>query len=210
MEVVAIITLNTVLNCIVPITVAPSDSAIRAIRVVCGKDAHVGCTVMYKYNASDGCRYTIYDTNGKCICDYQVTATNNKATAGGGFIIDASMSYIEFSVNAALSRTVDLTVEDFLSDVGSLDALYTKLSDYSVDARCIQGVVNVYLDCKSYDTDDDSITSFTTDDTLKYNKATGVLSVNTATDVEHDNTLPVTSAAVYTTVGNIEILLGLI
>lgn len=33
------------------------------------------------------------------------------------------------------------------------------------------------------------------------------LDVNTATNVEQDNTLPITSAAVYTTVGNIEILL---
>lgn len=36
------------------------------------------------------------------------------------------------------------------------------------------------------------------------------LAVDTATDVEQDNTLPITSAAVYTTVGNIEILLGTI
>ena len=43
-------------------------------------------------------------------------------------------------------------------------------------------------------------------------KVTGgdTLEVDTATDVEQDNTLPITSAAVYTTVGNIEILLGTI
>lgn len=39
---------------------------------------------------------------------------------------------------------------------------------------------------------------------------TNTLEVDTATDVEQDNTLPITSAAVYTTVGNIEILLGTI
>lgn len=38
----------------------------------------------------------------------------------------------------------------------------------------------------------------------------GVLSVETATAVEADNTLPITSAAVNTTVGNIEILLATI
>lgn len=39
-------------------------------------------------------------------------------------------------------------------------------------------------------------------------KVTGTtLDVNTAGDVEQDNTLPITSAAVYSTVGNIEILL---
>lgn len=39
---------------------------------------------------------------------------------------------------------------------------------------------------------------------------TNTLEVDTTTDVEQDNTLPITSAAVYTTVGNIEILLGTI
>lgn len=47
--------------------------------------------------------------------------------------------------------------------------------------------------------------SFTTDETLYLEN--GVLGVNTATDVEGDNTLPITSAAVFETVGNIEILL---
>ena len=43
-------------------------------------------------------------------------------------------------------------------------------------------------------------------------KVTGgdTLEVNAANSVEQDNTLPITSAAVYTTVGNIEILLGTI
>lgn len=42
-------------------------------------------------------------------------------------------------------------------------------------------------------------------------KVTGnTLEVDTAEEVERDNTLPITSAAVYTTVGNIEILLGTI
>ena len=48
-------------------------------------------------------------------------------------------------------------------------------------------------------------TAFETDETLTLKD--GVLSVNTATVVEADNTLPVTSAAVNTTVGNIEALL---
>lgn len=46
---------------------------------------------------------------------------------------------------------------------------------------------------------------FTTDETLTLKN--GVLSVNRATDVEEDNTLPITSAAVYETVGNINALL---
>lgn len=46
---------------------------------------------------------------------------------------------------------------------------------------------------------------FTTDETLSLKD--GVLSVNTAQEPEPDNTLPITSSAVHTTVGNIEILL---
>ena len=51
----------------------------------------------------------------------------------------------------------------------------------------------------------ESGTIFKTDETLSLEN--GILSVNTATDVEADNTLPITSAAVAETVGNIEILL---
>lgn len=48
---------------------------------------------------------------------------------------------------------------------------------------------------------------YTIGDGLKYDPESNILSVNTADVVEKDNTLPVTSAAVYTTVGNIEALL---
>ena len=48
-------------------------------------------------------------------------------------------------------------------------------------------------------------TSFTTDETLTLKE--GVLSVNRALSAEQDNTLPITSAAVAATVGNIKILL---
>lgn len=49
---------------------------------------------------------------------------------------------------------------------------------------------------------------FETDETLTLED--GVLSVNTAKTVEQDNTLPITSAAVYTEVGNINALLATI
>ena len=56
----------------------------------------------------------------------------------------------------------------------------------------------------------DTGVNFTTDATLTLDPDTQVLSVNTADDVEQDNTLPVTSAAVYVEVGNINALLGTI
>jgi len=48
-------------------------------------------------------------------------------------------------------------------------------------------------------------TNFETDETLRF--VEGKLSVNTADSVEADNSLPITSAAVYTTVGNIDSIL---
>lgn len=51
---------------------------------------------------------------------------------------------------------------------------------------------------------------FTTDETLTLDPVTKVLSVNRADSVEEDNTLPITSAAVYATVGGIETLLSTI
>lgn len=51
----------------------------------------------------------------------------------------------------------------------------------------------------------DSGTLFTTNETLTLEN--GVLRVNTAHEPEQDNTLPITAAAVASTVGNIEILL---
>lgn len=45
---------------------------------------------------------------------------------------------------------------------------------------------------------------------LKLDETTNTLSVDTADDVEQDNTKPITSAAVYETVGNINALLATI
>lgn len=51
---------------------------------------------------------------------------------------------------------------------------------------------------------------YTIGDGLKLDAATNTLSVDTAAAVEKDNTKPVTSAAVYTEVGNINALLATI
>ena len=54
----------------------------------------------------------------------------------------------------------------------------------------------------------ESGTAFTTDDTLVLEN--GVLRVNTVDKAEEDNTLPITSAAVYVEIGNIDALLSTI
>jgi len=71
-----------------------------------------------------------------------------------------------------------------------------------VSPEQIQEAVNNYLDENPVDTG----VQFTTDATLNLSED-GVLSVNRAHVVEQDNTLPITSAAVYTEVGNINALL---
>lgn len=68
----------------------------------------------------------------------------------------------------------------------------------------IATAVQKYLDENPIDTG----VQFETDETLTLKD--GILSVNTADVVEQDNTLPITSAAVHATVGNIEVLLSTI
>lgn len=81
--------------------------------------------------------------------------------------------------------------QDVIEDIGagiSPEDISKAVSDY-LQEHPVEGGVN-----------------FTTDATLVMNDD-GVLSVNTTNDMEQDNTLPITSAGVYATVGNIEALL---
>jgi hypothetical protein len=72
----------------------------------------------------------------------------------------------------------------------------------SVSPEAIEKAVSEYLD-------ENPVQGFETDETLTLSKE-NVLSVNRAFSVEQDNTLPVTSAAVHETVGNINALLATI
>lgn len=69
-----------------------------------------------------------------------------------------------------------------------------------VDEETIKDAVRDYLT-------DNPVKMFETDETLTLNPTTNVLSVNRANEVEQDNTLPITSAAVFAEVGNINALL---
>lgn len=80
--------------------------------------------------------------------------------------------------------------------------LLNTIAENKVTDEQVQEAVNNYLDENPIDTG----VNFTTDETLSLSDD-GILSVNTADDVEQDNTLPVTSAAVYVEVGNINALL---
>lgn len=86
----------------------------------------------------------------------------------------------------------------------TLSARVDQIEKNGVDDKQVEAAVKKYLDKNPIDTG----VQFETDETLSLKD--GVLSVNTADAAEQDNTLPITSAAVHSTVGNIEILLGTI
>lgn len=75
----------------------------------------------------------------------------------------------------------------------------------TVSPEAIEKAVSDYLEENPVETG----VQFTTDETLSLSEDK-VLSVNRADEVEQDNTLPITSAAVYETVGNINALLATI
>lgn len=76
------------------------------------------------------------------------------------------------------------------------------IEENEISDERVQEAVENYLKENPIDTG----VNFTTDATLNLSDD-GILSVNTADEVEQDNTLPVTSAAVYAEVGNINALL---
>lgn len=93
----------------------------------------------------------------------------------------------------------DEQIEQAVSDYLTKNPLITAQSEAPED------ITTLWID-----TDDNSANSggnvdFQVGETLKLEN--GVLSVNTTDSVEQDNTLPITSAGVFATVGNIEALL---
>lgn len=84
--------------------------------------------------------------------------------------------------------------------VRAINELY-QLCGGELDPAIVESAVKEYLEANP---PSDGV-NFEVDKTLKLEG--GILSVNTTNDVNQDNTLPITSAGVATTVGNIEILL---
>lgn len=88
-------------------------------------------------------------------------------------------------------------VQSYQKLVERLDAI----EENGVSDEQVEKAVTKYLDENPIDVG----VNFTTDETLTLKD--GILSVNTAHDMEQDNTLPITSAAVFAEVGNINALL---
>lgn len=90
------------------------------------------------------------------------------------------------------------------TEVQSYQALTKRLDEIEangVSDEQVEKAVNRYLEENPIDVG----VNFTTDETLTLHD--GILSVNTADTMEQDNTLPITSAAVFAEVGNINALL---
>ena len=102
---------------------------------------------------------------------------------GGAILNDymLSVSEIDGGHRLTITRGSDIQTLDIMDGVGGSGA------DAPIASETVAGLVRV-------------------GENLKINAA-GVLSVDTAAAVEQDNTRPITSAAVYTEVGNINALL---
>ena len=121
--------------------------------------------------------------------------------------VDVSETYVETLTDCELhvrrrakpSNYVYTEVE--ILNYETLEKRIQKFEESGVSDEQITTAVEKYLKENPIDTGVD----FETDNTLKLEN--GILSVNTTNDMEQDNTLPITSAGVFATVGNIEALL---
>ena len=81
-----------------------------------------------------------------------------------------------------------------------MDIDFGEIHEASMSDEAIEKAVKEYLA-------ENPVKMFETDETLTLDPDTNILTVNRAHEVEEDNTLPITSAAVFVEVGNINTLL---
>lgn len=105
-------------------------------------------------------------------------------------------------LQAQIGDLEGLETSDKSSLVDAVNEVY-RLSGGELDPEIVERAVQDYLTENPIE----SGVNFTTDETLSLDPDTKVLRVNTAHSAEQDNTLPITSAAVHTQIGNIEVLL---
>lgn len=115
------------------------------------------------------------------------------------FPLDARSFFSSLAAAEAAAKTA--------KEVGSTDTVYYYGMPLVVVENNVATMYQIQPDntLKAIGSGTNGGISFTTDETLSLEN--GVLKVNTAKEVQKDNTLPVTSAAVDTVVGNINILL---
>lgn len=115
------------------------------------------------------------------------------------FPLDARSFFNSYAAAEAAAQTA--------KEVGSTDTVYYYGQPLVVVENDVATMYQIQPDntLKALGSGTSGGISFTTDETLSLKG--GVLRVNTANAAEQDNTLPITSAAVNTVVGNINILL---
>ena len=178
---------------------------IETLHVVSGKSWE-GLTITATFNAADGSSTDILmGTDGNIAVPTEATAKSGSGrivftgVSNGIQRISCDLDYFVVA-HSAINGTqsggtapswFEQAVNRFMPLGGTTGQVLTKKTDADLDAE--------WQDSKGG-------VNFELDETLRLED--GVLKVNTAKKVEKDNTLPVTSAAVHTTVGNIEVLLA--
>jgi hypothetical protein len=123
------------------------------------------------------------------------------------FLVEVDTNYVEtirHSVFQVINRPKPsdyVYTETEVLNYNSLASRIDQIEQAGVSDEQIANAVEKYLDENPVDPG----VSFETDNTLVLKD--GILSVNTTNQMEQDNTLPITSAGVFATVGNIEALL---
>ena len=178
---------------------------IEILHIAPGKD-WAELTITATFNASDGTSTDILmSTDGNIAVPTEATAKSGSGrivftgVSNGIQRISCDLDYFVVAhsgINGTQSGGVapswfEQAANRFMPLGGTTGQVLTKKSDADLDAE--------WQDSKGG-------VNFKLDETLRLED--GVLKVNTAKKVEKDNTLPVTSAAVHTTVGNIEVLLA--
>lgn len=108
---------------------------------------------------------------------------------------------VRFYVHARPKPDSYVYTETEVRNYSNLAKRIAEIENNGVSEERVATAVQKYLDENPIHTG----VQFETDATLTLKD--GVLSVNTTDQMEQDNTLPITSAGVYATVGNIEVLL---
>lgn len=166
------------------------------------------CCQVHFCNKTDDCALVceVYEIDGKRVVDvpnillqtaHPITAFTY-AVGNDGRITTNSILF------KVIARNKPDTYVYTETEVESYEILKERLDEIEkngVSAEQIAIAVEKYLNENPIDTGVD----FETDETLILKD--GILSVNTTNNMEQDNSLPITSAGVYATVGNIEALL---
>lgn len=166
-----------------------------------------GCEVHFRNpSGKDALIAHTYEMYGKTVADVPDILLQSSGQISAWVYIcigdDCTISENSFDVWPRQKPSDYVYTEPEKQSYERLEQRIDDLEKNGVSDEQIEKAVTKYLDENPIDTG----VNFTTDETLTLNED-GVLSVNMAEAVEKDNTLPVTSGAVYAEVGNINALL---